>query len=129
MIIPYTLFRDGSKLPFVRFKILGPRRDPTVDAFVDSGADFSIFHAGWMKYLGLSVKGAVVRKIQVGDGDYIQAYELPVTVEFYGRSFRAPLTFSARLGPGFNLLGRKGFFERFRFCFDDKHFRLSVTRI
>jgi len=34
-----------------------------------------------------------------------------------------------RLGIGFNILGRKDFFDRFVFCFDDYHRELSLTEI
>ena len=127
MIIPYKIFGESDRLPFVTLGMRGPHKEAVVEAFVDSGADFSIFHAGWMDYLGLPRSKAVVKKIQVGDGDYIEALWIPVNVAFYGQNFQAPLTFSKSLGPDFNLLGRKGFFNRFKFCFDDKNFCLSVT--
>ena len=127
MIIPYKIFSDGGRLPFATLTIKGPKNSALVDAFVDSGADYSIFHAGWIKDLGLRKEDAAVKKIQVGDGDYIYAYLFTIQVAFYGHKFSAPIAFSKSLGPGFNLLGRKGFFEKYRFCFDDKHFVLSVT--
>lgn len=128
MIIPYKNFRSGATLPFVRVGLVGQNK-VDVDAFVDSGADFSIFHFGWVKKLGLREFAFKKKKVQVGDGDYILVYMCDLSVEFYNHRFIAPITFSEHLGPDFSLLGRKGFFDRFKFCFDDKHAQLSVTKI
>jgi len=35
------------------------------------------------------------------------------------REFPADIGFSKQLGIGFNLLGRRSFFDRFKICFDD----------
>lgn len=129
MIIPYKIFGDKSRLPFSRFQINGPKNSLIIEAFVDSGADLTICHAACMEDLGLPIKGGLSKKIQVGDGDEIHAQLFWLSVSFYGYLFKAPICFSERLGPGFNLLGRRGFFDRFRFCFDDKHARLSVNRL
>lgn len=37
--------------------------------------------------------------------------------------------FSKQLGVGFNLLGRKSFFDRFHICFDDKHRFMELNTI
>lgn len=130
IVIPYKRFEGDANLPFVSFLMQNKDgKQAQIDAFVDSGADCSIFHADLMVILGLNRKKAAIKKIQVGDGDFIRAWLLNVEVEFYGHRFKAPITFSDQLGPGFNLLGRKGFFDRFRFCFDDKHRLLTVTRL
>jgi hypothetical protein len=129
VFIPYKAFGDKSRLPFVALTLRGPKKRAIVEAFVDSGADFSIFHAGWIDYLGLSRRKGHARSIQVGDGDSIRALLFPVAIGFYKWSFVAPIAFSKDLGPDFNLLGRQGFFNRFRFCFDDKRFRITVTRL
>lgn len=127
MIIPYKDFPYGERLPFVSIIFIGKNKTALVEAFVDTGADFSIFHADLMKYLGLEKKNAQMKKVQVGDGDYITVYLFHIKVSFYGQDILAPITFSENLGPDFNLLGRKGFFDHFRFCFDDKNSHLSLT--
>lgn len=130
IVIPYKKFEDDAHLPFVSFVIHGkPGCQAKIDAFVDSGADCSIFHADLMIILKLNPKKASVKKIQVGDGDFIKGYQFLIDADFFGERFKAPITFSKELGPGFNLLGRRGFFNRFRFCFDDKHFRLMLTQL
>lgn len=130
IVIPYKKFEGNANLPFVSFLIQGnDGRRAHMDAFVDSGADCSIFHADLMKILRLDRKEATIKKIQVGDGDFIHAWLFNVDVTFCGLRFKAPITFSDQLGPGFNLLGRNGFFNRFRFCFDDKHCLLTLTRL
>lgn len=129
MFIPYKIFGDGSRLPFSRLQINGPKNSLIVETFVDSGADLTICHAACLPDLGLLAKNGLSKRIMVGDGDEIYARLFLLPISFYGYLFKAPICFSDHLGPGFNLLGRKGFFDRFRFCFDDKSARLSINRL
>ncbi|MEK6852489.1 MAG: hypothetical protein AABX59_01290, partial [Nanoarchaeota archaeon] len=57
----------------------------------------------------------------VGSGELIPVYLHNVSVRFAGKQFNATIGFSKRLGVEFNILGRKDFFERFIFCFNDKN--------
>ncbi len=128
--VPYKKFEGNVLLPFAPLALKSSSGMPTyLDAFVDSGADYSIFHADLMTILKLNPRQAKIKKVQVGDGDYIKTYPFLIDVEFFGETFKAPINFSKELGPGFNLLGRAGFFNRFRFCFDDKHHVLILTRL
>ena len=126
LLIPYKSLEGQERLPFITLTLNGPKRSVRADAFADSGADFSIFDASIMEYIGFKKRKAEVRRVQVGDGDWMKVFLFQVGVNFYGYSFVAPITFASQLGVGLNLLGRRGFFNRFRFCFDDKNFRLSI---
>ena len=92
-----------------------------VEAFVDSGATYSIFTAEVARTIGLEYEGGRKIFVQVGDGGLIPAYLHDLTIQLGSEKFVAPLGFSGRLGVGFNLLGRNGIFDRFKVCFDEKN--------
>ena len=98
-----------------------------MEAYVDSGASFSIFGSDRADLLGVDYKRGTPVHLVVGDGDSLEVFLHKVSVEFAGTEFVAEIGFSHELGIGFNLLGRKSFFDRFRICFDDRHRRLDVT--
>jgi len=42
-------------------------------------------------------------------------------IKFAGREFEARIGMSRKLGIGFDIIGRKDFFENFKICFDEKN--------
>ena len=58
--------------------------------------------------------------IKVGDGGYISVYMFRLPVKIDEEEFEAQIGFSEELGIGFNIMGRKDFFERFTVCFSDE---------
>lgn len=98
-------------------------------AFVDSGADYSVFHSDVASLIGFTPGSGEKRIVTVGDGDDMIVYLHTVTVRFADFVFKVPIGFSARLGSGFNLIGRETFFEKFQFCFNDKDRMVRVTRL
>ena len=98
-----------------------------MEAYVDSGASFSIFGSDRADLLGVDYKRGARVDLVVGDGDSLTVLLHKVSVEFAGTQFVAEIGFSEQLGIGFNLLGRRSFFDRFRICFDDRHRRLDIT--
>jgi len=120
MKFPYVQFRRRF-LPIVpiRFK----HRDGVwteFKAYVDSGASYSIFHAGISEIFGLNLEEGNEEYITVGDGSVIPVYLHHITIQIAGKEFSATIGFSRRLGIGFNILGRKDVFERFKVCFDER---------
>lgn len=65
----------------------------------------------------------------VADGSFITIFLHKIPVRFCGIEFEAIIGFSKRLGAEFNILGRKDFFDRFIFCFDDYNKTLSINEI
>ncbi len=63
--------------------------------------------------LGLSLTQATLQRFVVGDGRFILGHVLDTSSQIGPRRFRAPVAFSSQLHVGFNLLGRRGVFERF----------------
>jgi len=92
----------------------------TFDAFVDSGASYSIFTAEIGEILGLDIEDGNKIYVTVGDGSLITVYLLEIDVEIGEKTFKATVGFSKQLGIGFNIIGRKDIFERFEVCFNEK---------
>ena len=90
------------------------------DAYVDSGAGYSIFHADVAAILGVDIEDGTESFVVVGDGSKINVYIHNVEVKLADKEFRAVIGFSHRLGIGFNVLGQESFFDIFRICFDRK---------
>lgn len=42
-------------------------------------------------------------------------------VKFADKEFEAKIGFSKKLGIGFDIIGRKNFFDNFKICFDEKN--------
>jgi hypothetical protein len=92
----------------------------TFDAFVDSGASYSIFKAEIGDILGLEMEKGNKILITVGDGSLIVIYIHRLIIQIGDEEFEAEIGFSKQLGIGFNIIGRKDIFERFKICFDEK---------
>lgn len=58
--------------------------------------------------------------VKVGDGSYISVFLFGLSVRIGEVEFKAQIGFSEELGIGFNIMGRKDFFEKFTICFNDK---------
>ena len=83
------------------------------EAYLDSGAFYSIFKIGVAAQLGLNLSRSKERMFVVADGSFIPAKIVKVPLEIAGRRKITEVAFSDRLNIGFNLLGRKGIFEAF----------------
>jgi len=64
--------------------------------------------------------------LPVGDGTQIPVYIHNINVRFIEKKFKAKVGFSDKLGIGFDILGREGFFDRFVVCFDDRRRILKI---
>ena len=83
------------------------------EAYLDSGAFYSIFKMSVAAELGLDISHAKERMFVVADGSFIPAKLIKLPIEIGGRRKIAEVAFSDRLNIGFNLLGRKDVFEGF----------------
>lgn len=129
MIFSYKQLTDSKYGPIVPVSLKGRRRWILFDAFVDSGADYSVFHEKVAIMLGLNLLSGRKKTVVVGDGDDMTVYLHAVKVKFADFVFEAPIAFSPDLGSGFNLLGRKTFFEKLQICFNDKVKILRATKL
>lgn len=120
MKYPYVQFR-GKFSPIVPIRFRRKNGAWTeFKAYVDSRAGYSIFHADITEILGLELEDGDKAYVTVGDGSLIPVYSHWITIQLAEEEFEAVIGFSRRLGIGFNILGRKAIFERFKVCFDEK---------
>lgn len=113
MILPYI---DGE--PTVPLEIQTTNHEwIQFDAYIDSGAGYSVFHGDHARLLGLDLISGRKIYFTVGDGEQIPAYVHKVRVKFAGQEFVAQIAFSEDLGVGTNLLGLVSFFDKFTICF------------
>jgi hypothetical protein len=109
----------GFNLPIVPLHIKGNDWEK-MWVFVDSETTYSMINYNESRRLGINPREGEKKYVKVGDGSYIVAYlvELPVKVEDV--EFEAVIGFSEGLRIGFNIMGRKDFFEKFKVCFNDR---------
>ena len=115
----------GLRVPIVTLAIWYGERWHPVEAYVDSGATYSVFTAQVADRLGLAYRSGRRTYVQVGDESFIPVYLHDLKIQVGKHRLMAPLGFSDRLGVRFNLLGRTGIFDYFKVCFDEKE--LVVT--
>jgi len=129
MIFPYKKISPLKYGPIVPVALRGLSRWIPFNVFVDSGADYSVFHSDVASLLGFELTSGIKKIVTVGDGDEMTTYLHRVRVHFAHIFIEAPIAFSSGLGAGFNLMGREAFFEKFRVCFNDRDKFVSVTRL
>lgn len=126
---PYLKDAQGRYAPIIYLQVWTGNRWLYLQAYVDSGASWSVFHVDVAQLLGLKLSQAKRRYIALGNGSVIPIYLQHIKVRFAGQEFSAPAGFSDALRVGFNLLGRAGFFDRFVMCFNDRARLLTATRL
>jgi len=127
MRFPYYQVAINYFAPIILLKIYGKGGWISFEAYIDSGASFSIFSVDRAEILGLDYTKGKRVFLTVGDGSLIEVYLHRLKVELANKVFFAQIGFSKQLGVGFNLLGRRSFFDRFRICFDDLHRFVELT--
>lgn len=120
MRFPYYQLGPTNFAPIITLQLFGKHGWLDLEAYIDSGASLSIFSADRAKILGIKYTRGQVMHLTVGDGGLLAVYLQKLPVKIGAKRFEAVIGFSDHLGVGFNLLGRKSFFERFRICFNDK---------
>ncbi len=123
---PYLKDASGHHAPIVYLQVWTGNRWLYLQAYVDSGASWSIFHADVAQLLGLKLSRGRRLTMAMGNGHAITVTVHQVRVRFGGAEFTVPVGFSDALKIGFNLLGRAGFFDRFVMCFNDRLKLLTV---
>jgi hypothetical protein len=116
---PYKIYKTFP-CPIVPIQLQGSKGWLTFDAYVDSGAFYSIFSIQDAQLMGLDFRAGRRSSITVGDGNTIPVYFHTLPMKIGTISFNAIIGFSEKLGVGFNLLGRRSVFEKFILVFDDK---------
>lgn len=123
----YLKDASGRYAPIVYLQVRAKNRWLYLQAYVDSGASWTIFHADVAQLLGIKLSRTRRQTMSLGNGSVIPIYIRSVLVRFAGQEFRIPAAFSDALNIGFNVLGRAGFFDRFVMSFNDRARLLTVT--
>lgn len=116
---PYVNYK-GNLAPIIPVGLKVEKKAIITLAYVDSGATYSIFNGSEAERLELDYKKGREILITVGDGGLIPIYLWQLKAKIEEIEFPAIVGFSSKLGVGFNLLGRKSFFEQFDVCFSDR---------
>lgn len=96
-----------------------------IGMYVDSGAAYTLLHAGIAQGAGFPYRDGQRTSLQVGDGSFIPVYLHDLELQIGPERFLAKVGFSERLGVAFNLLGRDSVFTRFTICFQEHKRMLS----
>ena len=117
----------GTFMPILRVRLSFGERSAYADAYVDSGASFSIFFASEVaEELSINLYDGQLVYVVVGSGAEIPVYLYRLVLGIGREELSATIGFSEELGVGFNLLGRKDVFDQLEFCFRDGEKRLLV---
>ena len=127
MTFPYLKDAGGHHAPIVYLQVWSGNRWLYLQAYVDAGASWTVFHSDVAQLLGMKLSGASRRYMALGNGSVIPMYLHRIRVRFAGQEFTVPAGFSDALKVGFNLMGRAGFFNRFVMCFNDRARLLTAT--
>lgn len=101
--------------------------DLGIVALVDSGASYSLFHAALGEHIGLNIK-AGQKFVSFGvDGKPIESFLHLTRVTIGGNSAMISISYSYDLQTPYPLLGQRGFFEKFRICFDLGKKEIEIT--
>ncbi len=104
MRFPYLEFED-KYLPIVPIRIKN-REWTDFEAFVDSGAGYSIFKASAEEILGFAIEKGNKEYVKIGDGSFIEVFTFKLPVVVADKEFEAKIGFSHGLGIGLHIIGR-----------------------
>jgi hypothetical protein len=117
---PYAVVR-GRRSPLIPLGLGYQGRWQRVEAYVDSGAFYSVFKIGFARTIGIEWQAGEKVLVQVGDGKLIPVYLHTIDMQLRQYRFSGRIGFSDQLGVSFNLIGRIPLFEQFIVSFDDRH--------
>lgn len=118
IVFRYKPFR-GHLAPIIT---IGVRIEATwypIEVYVDSGSVYTVLHAQFADGVGFDYLTGDRIFVQVGDGSFIPVYLHDLDIQVGTERFTGKVGFSDKLGVGFNLLGRRNFFDRFKICFHE----------
>jgi len=111
--IPIPLIDVGIKIP----KRLGMI---FYNCLIDSGADQTYFHGDVGRSLGLKIEEGEPSTGRGIAGQTFIAYKHKVIYNIGGTDIKDFIYLSDDLGTPFGILGRQGFFDHFKVCFEQK---------
>ena len=115
----------GRHYPLISIKIHYGDRNVKTYALLDSGSTMSVFRNEIAEDLGVGIHVGKEKILQSASG-LVKVYISALTVEINGERFDMDVGFSSDLITSFNILGREGFFDRFRITFDEGHRKIII---
>lgn len=104
--------------PVIPIRLLDGSHTIAYEALIDSGADYSIFHAEIGEALGLDIRSGE-RMTYVGIGGVRKnGFRHSVVLELAGNRCGCEVVFSYGLKMPYGILGQEAFFRRFKIAFD-----------
>lgn len=130
---PYKQLR-AYFFPIIPVVLYGRNLTFRTEAYVDSGAFYSIFQSEILENLRLRREEGRLRILKTADGSPIPAYLFRLPIQIADVKIRAQIAFSDKLNIGFNLLGRQSVFSSFKeVAFNEREkkviFRLQAKKI
>ncbi len=115
----------GRHYPLIPIRIYHGESSIRTYALVDSGSTLSVFRAEIADSLGVSIEKGERMVLQSANAPLV-VYVHKLRAELNGESFQLRVAFSEDLLTSFNMLGREGFFERFRVIFSERERVLTI---
>ena len=113
-------FFEREYLPIIPLAIKGKKEWVDFNVYIDTGTSFCLFPANVAEILDIPLEKGDVKKVVLGDGNTLTVYIHHLPISLAGKEFMAPIGFSKGLGINFAIIGRKGIFENFIICFNEK---------
>ena len=110
LVFPYI--RLGTRFaPIIPVTLFGRNVALKTEAYVDSGAFYSIFRIEILQTLQLREDEGELKMLKAADGNFIPAHLFRLPVQIADVKIRAWVAFSDQLNIGFNILGRQTIFS------------------
>ena len=100
-----------------------------LEAYVDSGAEYTVIEAGIAESMGFDYRQGKKIYVKVGDGSLIPVYLNSLNVQLGAVRSLCRVGFSDRLNVNMNILGKTDIFDKFEICFLQSQHRLTFTEI
>ena len=120
-------FFNGEFLPVVNIMLKSKKDQVELKAFIDTGASYCLVHADVTEILGIDLEAGEKTEMVLGDGNILAVYLHELDVSISGVEFKTRIGFSKSLGIGFDIIGRKGIFDKFRVCFNERDKEIYST--
>ena|SRR3990167_3225747 len=128
LVFPYSLHK-GRSLPIIPIGIRSRNGQWwKINAYLDSGAFYSIFDDTVAELLELPLAKGGLRHAIVGDGDTIPFYVHQIELQVGKDQFPMAIGFSKQLKVGFNILGLD-LFDRYQTTFNNRKKVILMQKI
>ncbi len=118
-------FKEKCSKPIIPITLKHGQTNIDIRAIVDSGADYSIFDAIYAEQIGIPVTRFEQLKIDGIAGSLIGNL-CNVKIKVIDEYLDVPVLFVKNYSGPFNILGRKGFFEKHIITFDEAKLEIKI---